>query len=123
MDQTVSCLGERELLDVARNLSAGCKVHRRRVFEHEKLEQLAQHANIPAANALVRPLPPVPGVRRFLHARKRRQRAPEDRLCRRWQQRRHSLLAGGLTGVDIRVATPKGYEPNGGIVSWHAKPL
>jgi ornithine carbamoyltransferase len=121
LDQTSSRLGERESVpDVARNLSRFVQGIVARVFEHEKLEQLAQHATIPVINALSDRYHPCQAYADFFTLQERFGKlnglkiayvGDGNNVCQ-------SLLSlAALTGVDIRVATPKGYEPSNGIVS------
>ena len=121
LDQTLSPLGKRETIpDVARNLSRWVQGIVARVHEQRKLELLAQHASIPVINALTDRYHPCQALADFftleehfgsVHGLKLAYVGDGNNVC-------HSLLiAGARLGVDMRVATPAGYEPSADIVN------
>jgi ornithine carbamoyltransferase len=121
LDHTVSRLGDRETIpDVARNLSRWVHGIVARVFEHRKLEELAQHGNIPVINALSDRFHPCQAYADFftlaerfasLRGVKLAYVGDGNNVC-------HSLLTvGALVGAQVRVGTPKGYEPSAEIVA------
>jgi len=121
VDHTATRLGARESVpDVARNLSRWVQGIVARVFEHQKLEQLAKYAGIPVINALSDRFHPCQAYADFftlqerfgnLRGLKLAYVGDGNNVC-------HSLLVlAALVGAEIRVATPKGYEPDSGIVS------
>ncbi len=112
-------LGTRESVpDVARNLSRWVDVIIARVFEHEKVTGLAQAANIPVINALSDLEHPCQILADLLTIRQHYGRlegvtvawtGDGNNVC-------HSLLlAAGIVGFNLNVATPKGFEPNSEI--------
>jgi len=121
LDHTVSRLGDRETIpDVARNLSRWVQGIVARVFEQRKLDELAQYASIPVINALSDQFHPCQAYADFftlaekfgsLRGLKLAYVGDGNNVC-------HSLLiVGALVGAEIRIGTPKGYEPSPEIVS------
>ena len=121
LDHTVARLGERESIpDVARNLSRWVQGIVARVFEQRELELLAQYANIPVINALSDRFHPCQAYADFftleerfgsLRGLKLAYVGDGNNVC-------HSLLTiGSRVGAEVRVATPKGYEPQAEIVA------
>jgi ornithine carbamoyltransferase len=120
LDHTVSRLGDRESIpDVARNLSRWVHGIVARVHEQNELEQMAEHASIPVINALSDQFHPCQALADFFTLEERFGRlaglkvayvGDGNNVC-------HSLLVtAARVGVEIRVATPKGYEPQASIV-------
>ncbi|NPV14888.1 ornithine carbamoyltransferase [candidate division WOR-3 bacterium] len=112
-------LGTRESVpDVARNLSRWVDVIIARVFEHEKVTGLAQAATIPVINALSDLEHPCQILADLLTIRQHYGQlegvtvawtGDGNNVC-------HSLLlAAGIVGFNLNVATPKGFEPNSEI--------
>lgn len=114
-------LGTRESVpDVARNLSRWVDVIIARVFEHEKITALAQAATIPVINALSDLEHPCQILADLLTMRQH---------CHEWEGVTvawigdgnnvcHSLLlAAGIVGFNLNVATPKGFEPNSEVTA------
>ncbi len=121
LDQTVSRLGERESIpDVARNLSRWVQGIVARVFEQSELEQLAEFANVPVINALSDRFHPCQAYADFFtlqeHCRTLRGLklayvGDGNNVC-------HSLITvGARVGVEMRIATPVGYEPDAAIIA------
>jgi ornithine carbamoyltransferase len=123
LDHTVSRLGDRESVpDMARNLSRWVQGIVARVFEQQKLEQLAEHSSIPVINALSDRFHPCQAYADFftlqerfggrnLRGLKLAYVGDGNNVC-------HSLMvAGTLLGSQVRVGTPKGYEPSADIVA------
>jgi ornithine carbamoyltransferase len=114
-------IGRRETAtDVGRNLSRWVDAIVFRTFLHETLEELAAAASVPVVNALSDREHPCQALADLLTLRQhlgdlrgRRLTFVGDgnNVC-------HSLLlAGSLAGLEMRVATPRGYEPDPGIVA------
>jgi len=109
-------LGTRESVpDVARNLSRWVDVIIARVFEHEKVTGLAQAASIPVINALSDLEHPCQILADLLTIRQHYGRL--DGVTVAWtgdgNNVCHSLLlAAGIVGFNLNVATPRGFEPN-----------
>jgi ornithine carbamoyltransferase len=108
-------LGTRESVpDVARNLSRWVDCIVARVFEHEKITELAQNASVPVINALsdrehpcqiLADLLTIADIRGSLAGVTVAWTGDGNNVC-------HSLmLAAGILGFKLNVATPKGFEP------------
>jgi len=114
-------LGTRESVpDVARNLSRWVDVIIARVFEHEKVTGLAQAATIPVINALSDLEHPCQILADLLTIRQHYGRL--DGVTIAWtgdgNNVCHSLLlAAGIVGFNLNVATPRGFEPNAEITA------
>jgi ornithine carbamoyltransferase len=103
--------------DLARVFSQMCAVVGARVFEHAKLVRMAGAASVPVVNLLSDDAHPLQALADLLTMRQRlgslegRSLAyvgDGNNVCR-------SLMsAAALAGIDMRVATPPGYEPPGG---------
>ena len=113
-------LGVRESVpDIARNLERWVDSVMARVYDHAVLEELAEHASVPIINGLSDRFHPCQVLADLLTLRERAGSLAGRTLayvgdgfnvC-------HSLLLGGaLTGVHVRVGTPRGYEPDAAIV-------
>jgi len=113
-------LGEREAIcDVARNLARWVDGIIARVFAHETLLQLAEYADIPVINALSDLEHPCQALADFYTLLEKRGSfeglsiayvGDGNNVC-------HSLLLlAGKIGVNMRVASPEGYEPREEIV-------
>jgi len=112
-------LGKRETVpDVARNLSRWVHVIVARTFSHETVVGLAENASIPVVNALCNLEHPCQALADYLTILEHRGKLEGTALT--WvgdgNNVCHSLMLGaGLLGVNLRVATPRGYEPK----SWY----
>lgn len=108
-------LGVRETVpDVARNLSRWVDCIIARVFEHEKVTGLAEYSTRPVINALSDLEHPCQILADFLTIEEHHGRLEGVVLA--WTGDGNNvcnslLLACGLLGVGIRVATPRGFEP------------
>jgi ornithine carbamoyltransferase len=113
-------IGHRETAtDVGRNLSRWVDAIVFRTFGHDTLAELASAASVPVVNALsdhehpCQALADLMTLRQHLgHLRGRSVAFVGDgnNVC-------HSLLlAGALAGLHLRVATPRGYEPDPVVV-------
>jgi len=100
--------------DVARTLSQFCAVIGARVFEHSKLVRMAAVAGVPVVNLLSDEAHPCEALGDLLTLRQRlgtlagRSLAyvgDGNNVCR------SLMAAAALAGMDMRVATPPGYEP------------
>ena len=114
-------IGRRETAtDVGRNLSRWVDAIVLRTFAHGTLAELAAAASVPVVNALsdrehpCQSLADLLTLRQHLGATDGRTLAfvgDGNNVC-------HSLLlAGALGGMHIRVATPRGYEPDPDVVA------
>ncbi len=101
--------------DLARILAGFCAVIGARVYEHGKLERMAAVATVPVVNLLSDGAHPVQILGDLLTLRQRlgglegRSLAyvgDGNNVCR------SLMVAAALVGLDMRVATPPGYEPD-----------
>jgi ornithine carbamoyltransferase len=108
-------LGKRETVpDVAANLSRWVQCIIARVFEHEKVTQLAEHATVPVVNALSDYEHPCQILADLLTIADHRSGLKGATVCWTGDGNNvcNSLMLGcALTGVNLRVATPRGFEP------------
>jgi ornithine carbamoyltransferase len=100
--------------DLARVFSGMCALVGARVFEHSKLERMAGAATVPVVNLLSDDAHPVQALADLLTIRQRlgslegRSVAyvgDGNNVCR------SLMAAAALAGMEMRVATPAGYEP------------
>ncbi len=119
-------LGTRESVpDAARNLSRWVDMIMARTFAHQTVVDLARHASIPVINALSDLEHPCQIMADLLTIIEHKGTAKGvdfayvgdgNNVC-------NSLLLGAaLVGMNIKVGTPKGYEPRAEIVA-HAREL
>jgi ornithine carbamoyltransferase len=108
-------LGKRETVpDVARNLSRWVSCIIARVFEHSKITELAENATVPVVNALCDEEHPCQILADLLTVFEHRGSLDGATIC--WTGDGNNvcnslMLACGLVGINLRVATPKGFEP------------
>ena len=121
VDQTQSRLDARESLsDIAHNLERWVDVIVLRTFSHETVEGMARHASIPVINALSDLEHPCQALADYFTLTERFGDARKITLAYvgDGNNMAHSLmLTAACLGSSIRIATPKGYEPNAKIVS------
>jgi ornithine carbamoyltransferase len=119
-------LGERETTeDIALNLSRFVDGIMARVFKHEAIVELAKHATVPVINGLCDTYHPCQALADLLTVweKKRTFEGLTLTFIGDGNNVAHSLINGcAKVGMDIRVACPKGYEPNAKIVE-NAKAL
>src|SRR3989339_387616 len=125
LDQEAIGLGVRESIgDVARTLSRFADAILIRTFAHEKVVELAKNASVPVINALsdlshpCQALSDVFTIREIMDKREKQGVAgikmayigDGNNVC-------HSLMyACPKVGINLTIATPRGYEPNAEIV-------
>lgn len=90
-----------------------------RTFGQDKVEEIAQWASIPVVNALTDDFHPCQGLADLLTIREHK--GDLSKLALAYvgdgNNMAHTYLeAGALTGMDVRIATPEGYEPDASIV-------
>ncbi len=113
-------LGKREAVaDVARNLSRWVEGIMARVFAHQTVVELAEHASVPVINGLSDLVHPCQALGDYLTLREHKGKLAGLTLA--WvgdgNNVAHSLLYGAARlGVEMRVATPPGYEPSPAVV-------
>jgi ornithine carbamoyltransferase len=122
LDHTTIRLGEREpVRDIARNLERWVQGIIARVFSQKSLEELARNSNVPVINALSNKYHPCQALADFFTLQERfgslqglkfAYIGDGNNMCN------SLLLAGAQVGADVRVATPKGYEPDASIVAY-----
>src|SRR5246500_5506328 len=121
MDQTGGRIDAREsLADIAHNVSRWVDVIVLRTFAHSTVEDMAMHASIPVINALSDLEHPCQALADYLVLQERFGNLQNLTLAYVGDGNNvaHSLLlTGALLGSNVRVATPKGYEPNAEILS------
>lgn len=120
LDHRDARLGSRESVkDMAKNLERWVYVIVARTFKHKVLEELAQHASVPVINGLSDFVHPCQALSDFFT------------LTEKWGVLRgrtvtfvgdgnntcHALIhTAAKLGVNIRVCSPEGYEPNARLV-------
>jgi len=113
-------LGQRETTeDIALNLSRYVDGIMARVFEHQTIKDLAEHATIPVINGLCDVYHPCQGLADFLTIMEKKRSF--DGLTLTFigdgNNVAHSLINGcAKVGMAFRIACPKGFEPNAAIV-------
>jgi ornithine carbamoyltransferase len=121
VDQTHSRLDAREQLsDIAHNLERWVDGIILRTFAQETIEGMAEHASVPVINALSDLEHPCQALADYFTLQNHF--GDLKNLCLAYigdgNNVAHSLLlTAACLGSDIRIATPKGYEPNAEIVS------
>ncbi|WP_096435732.1 ornithine carbamoyltransferase [Alteribacter populi] len=95
-----------------------------RTFAHESVEELAKHAEVPIINGLTDLHHPAQVLADLMTIVEQKGQLKGLKLCFIGDGNNnmtHSLLEGAaLTGMDIAVASPSGYEPNAQILK-HAQ--
>ncbi|HEV2214127.1 MAG TPA: ornithine carbamoyltransferase [Terracidiphilus sp.] len=120
-DQTNSPLGEREsIADVARNVERWVDVIVLRTYAHDTITEMAANARVPVINALSDFEHPCQALADFMTLEEHfgsvaglnfTYVGDGNNVC-------HSLmLAGAELGVNVTVATPRGYSPDIEIVT------
>jgi ornithine carbamoyltransferase len=121
VDQSRSRLDAREKLsDIAQNLERWVDVIVLRTFAHATIQEMAQYASIPVINALSDLEHPCQALADYFTLQERFENVKD--ICLAYvgdgNNVAHSLLLTCASlGSSIRVATPKGYEPNAQIVA------
>ncbi len=112
--------GRESVPDVARNLSRWVQAIAARVFKHTTVETLARYASVPVINALSDREHPCQALADMLTLRERFGALQGLRLAYVGDGNNvcHSLMITAANlGVEMRVASPKGYEPVSAIVA------
>jgi ornithine carbamoyltransferase len=113
-------MGKRESVpDIARNLSRWVDVIAARVFSHSTVEDLARHASIPVINGLSDFEHPCQALADLFTLWERGLDLEQTRVA--WvgdgNNVCHSLLLlATLTGTQVTVASPPGFEPDPGVL-------
>jgi ornithine carbamoyltransferase len=120
LDAGTTQLGRGETIaDTARVLSRMADAIMIRTDDHAKIEEMARHATVPVINGLTDRSHPCQIVADLLTVVEHRKSLPGLELA--WlgdgNNVLHSILeAAGLMKFNVRVGTPKGYEPDGEFV-------
>src|SRR5579862_2129997 len=121
VDQTQGRIDAREKLsDIAQNLERWVDVIVLRTFAQETIEGMARHASVPVINALSDLEHPCQALADYLTLQERFGDVRNITLAYVGDGNNvaHSLLlTGACLGSSVRIATPKGYEPNTQIVT------
>jgi len=121
VDQSHGRLDARETLsDIAHNLERWVDVIVLRTFAHETIDQMARYASVPVINALSDLEHPCQALADYFTLQERF--GDLKNICLAYvgdgNNVAHSLLLTcACLGSSIRIATPKGYEPNAKIVA------
>ena len=121
VDQSHGRLDARETLnDIAHNLERWVDVIVLRTFAHETIDQMARYASVPVINALSDLEHPCQALADYFTLQERF--GDLKNICLAYvgdgNNVAHSLLlTSACVGSSIRIATPKGYEPNAVIVA------
>lgn len=114
-------MGAREsVADVARVLSRFVDAIMARVFDHAEIVSLARWASVPVINGLSDYYHPCQALADLLTIGERIGHLEGVRLAYLGDGNNvlHSLIfAAALTGMELRVATPEGYEPDADVVA------
>ncbi len=115
-------IGKRESVhDVARNLERMVDAIMIRTFAHSTVEELAKHACIPVINGLSDFSHPCQALADYLTVLEIVGRLKGSKLAFLGDGNnvaRSLVFAGALLGVDVAVATPKGYELDEPSAEW-----
>ena len=115
-------LGKRESIhDVAKTLERMVQGIMIRTFAHERVEELALHAEIPVINGLSDFSHPCQAMADFLTIWEVKGKLEKLKLAYVGDGNNvaHSLMFGGAQlGLEVCIATPKGYEPKAEAIDW-----
>ena len=106
--------------DTAKTLSRYSDCIMARVYEHKLLEKLSKHASIPVINGLSDSFHPCQILADFMTIKEKKKKfkglkiawiGDGNNVC-------NSMIYGAaLSGIDMSIATPKGFEPEKTVVS------
>jgi ornithine carbamoyltransferase len=105
--------------DTAHVLERYCEAIVLRTFEQAKLDEIASVASVPVINSLSDDHHPCQGLADLLTIEEHLGRLEGVKIAYvgDGNNMAHTYLHGGaLTGMDVRIATPAGFEPSGAIV-------
>jgi len=110
--------------DTAKTLSRYTDCIMARVYEHELLEKLSKHASVPVINGLSDCFHPCQILADFMTIKEKKGKfkglkiawiGDGNNVC-------NSMIYGAaLSGIDMSIATPKGFEPNKAVVKQSKK--
>ncbi len=109
--------------DTAKTLSRYSNCIMARVYDHKLLESLSKHASVPVINGLSDTFHPCQTLADFMTIKEKKKKfkglkiawiGDGNNVC-------NSMIYGAsLAGINMSIATPKGFEPNKNVVN-HAK--
>ncbi|MGY5141312.1 MAG: ornithine carbamoyltransferase [Candidatus Nitrosopumilus sp. Bin_571-38] len=105
--------------DTAKTLSRYSNCIMARVYDHKLLETLAEHASIPVINGLSDTFHPCQILADFMTIKEKKKKLKGIKIT--WigdgNNVCNSMIYGAaLSGVNMSIATPKGFEPNKDVV-------
>ena len=105
--------------DTAKTLSRYSDCIMARVYEHELIEQLAKYATVPVINGLSDSFHPCQILADFMTIKEKKGKIKNLKIA--WigdgNNVCNSMVIGcALTGAKISIATPKGFEPDKGVI-------
>ncbi len=105
--------------DTAKTLSRYVDIIMARVYSHEELELLARNAEVPVINGLSDSFHPCQILADLMTMKERKKKLAGLKLA--WigdgNNVCNSMIYGcAKAGIEMRIATPKGYEPNAQVV-------
>ncbi len=105
--------------DTAKTLSRYTDCIMARVYEHELLDKLSEHANVPVINGLSDSFHPCQTLADFMTIKEKKKKLKGLKIA--WigdgNNVCNSMIYGAaLSGIDMSIATPKGYEPDKTVV-------
>ena len=106
--------------DTAKTLSRYTDCIMARVYEHDLLEKLAKHATVPVINGLSDTFHPCQILADFMTIKEKKKKLKGLKIA--WigdgNNVCNSMIYGAaLAGVNMSIATPKGFEPNKTVVT------
>ena len=106
--------------DTAKTLSRYTNCIMARVYEHDLLEKLAKHATVPVINGLSDTFHPCQILADFMTIKEKKKKLKGLKIA--WigdgNNVCNSMIYGAaLAGVNMSIATPKGFEPNKDVVT------
>ncbi len=107
--------------DTARVLSRYLDGIMIRTFEQKEVEDLAKYGSIPVINGLTDYCHPCQVLADLMTIREYKGACQGNKLCYigDGNNMANSLIVGGIKmGMEVAIACPKGYEPDGEIMAW-----
>ena len=106
--------------DTAKTLSRYTNCIMARVYEHDLLEKLAEHATVPVINGLSDTFHPCQILADFMTIKEKKKKLKGLKIA--WigdgNNVCNSMVYGAaLAGTNMSIATPKGFEPNKNVVN------
>jgi len=106
--------------DTAKTLSRYTNCIMARVYEHDLLEKLAKHATVPVINGLSDTFHPCQILADFMTIKEKKKKLKGLKIA--WigdgNNVCNSMIYGAaLSGINMSIATPKGFEPNKDVVT------